>query len=315
VYSYNLTLERQLAGDWLARVAYVGSQSRHLTESLELNPSVYKAGSTLSTDARRAFQPYGSISQASQDINSGFNSLQLTAQRRFSKGFTVLVNYTWSKSIDDLPYNQGITGVAAGNNSPIPWNFPGRHQDDRGPSEFDHQNRFVASYVWALPQWGGSNKFVRALAGGWQLNGILTLQSGGPLTIVSGKDQSSTGLGSDRSNYVGGDPYGAGACGVSGPCVNYLVPGAFATPALGTFGNVGKGALRGPNLVNWDMGIFKEFHVVKEAYLLQFRAEFFNTFNRVNFNNPGVTSTAGGFGSITAAGDPRIGQLALKFLF
>ncbi len=75
---------------------------------------MYTPGSTLSTDARRAFQPYGSISQASQDINSGFNSLQITAQKRYSKGLTVLANYTWSKSIDDLPYGQGITGVSAG---------------------------------------------------------------------------------------------------------------------------------------------------------------------------------------------------------
>ena len=315
VYSYNLTVERQLAGDWLVRGGYVGSQSRHLLESLELNPSVYRAGSTLSTDARRAFQPFGSISQASQDINSGFNSLQLTAQKRFSHSFTVLINYTWSKSIDDLPYNQGITGVAAGSNSPIPWNFPGRHQDDRGPSEFDHTHRFVTSYVWALPQLGHANKLVQTVAGGWQLNGILTLQSGGPLTVLSGKDQSSTGLGSDRANYLGGNPYGPGACGSSGPCVNYLVPSVFATAALGTFGNVGKGFLRGPNLKNWDIGIFKEFRLVKEAYRLQFRGEFFNTLNRVNFNNPGTTSTSGGFGSITGAGDPRIGQLALKFLF
>jgi Carboxypeptidase regulatory-like domain len=315
VYSYNLTLERQLAGDWLLRAAYVGSQSRHLLESLELNPSVYTPGSTASTDARRAFQPFGSISQASQDINSGFNSLQLTAQKRLSHNFTILLNYTWSKSIDDLPYNQGITGVAAGSNSPIPWNFPGRHQDDRGPSEFDHTHRFVTSYVWALPQLHRANKIVRGVAGGWQFNGILTLQSGGPITVVSGKDQSSTGLGSDRANYLGGTAYGPGACGASGPCVNYLVPSVFGLPALGTFGNVGKGFLRGPNLKNWDIGVFKEFHLVKEAYKLQFRGEFFNFTNRVNLNNPGVNSTAGGFGSITGAGDPRIGQLALKFLF
>jgi hypothetical protein len=315
VYSWNLSMERQFSGDWLGRVAYVGSQSRHLLESLELNPSVYKAGSTLSTDARRFFQPFGSISQASQDINSGFNSLQLTAQKRLSRGFTVLLNYTWSKSIDDLPYGQGVTGVAAGSNSPIPWNFPGRHQMDTGPSEFDHTHRFVASYVWALPQLSHSNAFVRTAAGGWQLNGILTVQSGGPLTIVSGKDQSSTGLGSDRANYLGGNVYGAGACGATGPCVNDLIPGAFGLPALGTFGNVGKGALRGPDLKNWDIGIFKEFRLIKESCRLQFRAEFFNTTNRVNFNNPNVTSTAGGFGSITSSGDPRIGQLALKFLF
>ena len=314
VYQWNLMLERQIANDWVARAAYVGSQSRHLLESLELNPAVYLAGSKLSTDARRAFQPYGSISQASQDINSGYNSLQLTLQKRFSKGLTLLANYTWSKSLDTLPSGEGITGVSAGSNSPIPWNFPGRHQYDRGPSEFDHTHRFVTSYVYDLPGFKDAHRYLRAVVGGWQLSGIFTYQSGGPLTILSGKDQSQTGIGADRANYLGGNPYGPGGCGATGTCVNFLSPGAFGLPAIGTFGNVGKGMLRGPDLLNWDTGLFKEF-AVRERVRLQFRAEFFNTANRKNFNNPNVTQSAGGFGSITSAQDPRIGQLALKLLF
>ena len=308
-------MERQLAGDWLMRAAYVGSQSRHLLESLELNPSVYTAGSKVSTDARRAFQPYGSISQATQDVNSGYNSLQLTAQKRYSRGLTILANYTWSKSIDTLPYNQGITGVSAGSNSPIPWNFPGRHQYDRGPSEFDHTQRFVVSYVYDLPKLAKTNALVRTIAGGWQLTGILTYQTGGPLTILAGKDQSQTGIGADRANYLGGNPYGSGACGSSGPCVNYLVPSVFGLPETGAYGNVGKGLLRGPDLFNWDTGLFKEFPIAGERVRLQFRGEFFNAANRKNFNNPNVTQSASGFGSITSAQDPRIGQLALKLAF
>ena len=153
------------------------------------------------------------------------------------------------------------------------------------------------------------------VAGGWQWTGILTAQSGGPLTILAGKDQSQTGIGSDRANYVtSNDPYGPGACSASGPCVNYLVPSVFTLPAIGTYGNVGKGLLRGPNLVTLDTGIFKEMHFT-EGWRLQLRGEFFNVTNRVNYNNPNVTQSAGGFGSITGAGDPRIGQLALKFLF
>jgi hypothetical protein len=92
------------------------------------------------------------------------------------------------------------------------------------------------------------------------------------------------------------------------------VPSAFGLPAVGTYGSVGKGFLRGPNLAGWDAGIYKEF-VLNERVRFQFRGEFFNATNRVNFSNPNVTQSAGGFGSITAAGDPRIGQLALKFLF
>ena len=313
-YNWNLIVERQVS-DWVLRGAYVGSHASHLLESLELNPSVYKAGDARSADARRAFQPYGSISQATQDVNSGYNSLQLTAQKRLTHSFSVLANYTWSKSIDTLPYNQGITGVAAGSNSPIPWNFPGRHQYDRGPSEFDHTQRFVASYIYVLPGMKGSNHLLRTVAGGWQVNGIFTVQTGGPLTVLAGKDQSQTGIGSDRANYLGGAPYGDGACGATGTCVSYLVPAAYGLPAAGTYGNVGKGLLRGPNLINWDTGLFKEFGLWRESTKLQFRAEFFNTANRRNFNNPNVTQSAGGFGSITSAQDPRIGQLALKLLF
>jgi hypothetical protein len=172
----------------------------------------------------------------------------------------------------------------------------------------------VLSYVYELPKLAHRSTLLRTIAGGWQWSGILTLQSGGPLTVLAGKDQSQTGIGTDRANYLGGDPYGAGACGASGPCVNLLVPSAFGLPAIGTYGNAGKGSLNGPNLIGWDTGIYKEFPV-KERARFQFRGEFFNATNRVNFNNPNVTQSAGGFGSITAAGDPRIGQLALKFLF
>lgn len=314
IYNWNLILERQFANDWLARVAYVGSHASRLSESLELNPAVYTAGSKLGTDARRFFQPYGSISQASFDINSNFNSLQLTAQKRYSKGLTVMANYTWSKALDDMPANMGISGVAQGSNSPIPWNWTGRHQYDYGPSEYDHRHRFVLSYVYDLPRLGSANRFVRTAVGGWQLTGIFTVQTGGPLTILAGKDQSQTGIGSDRANYLGGEVYGTGAC-TGANCVPYLVPSAFGLPATGAYGSMGKGALHGPGLQNWDTGIFKEFPLVAERFRLQFRAEFFNTLNRANFNNPNVSQSAGGFGSITSAQDPRIGQLALKVLF
>ena len=89
---------------------------------------------------------------------------------------------------------------------------------------------------------------------------------------------------------------------------------SFALPAIGMFGNIGKNSLTGPNLIGWDMGIFKNFRL-RERFKVQFRAEFFNIFNRVNFSNPTSNSSSGNFGTITSAGDPRIGQLALKVFF
>ncbi|HKO19160.1 MAG TPA: carboxypeptidase regulatory-like domain-containing protein, partial [Acidobacteriaceae bacterium] len=320
MYNWNLSFEHQFAGNWLVRAAYVASHASHLLETMELNPANYIPGSKLSTDARRAFQPYGSISQATQDINSSFNSAQLTVQKSMSHGLTILANYTWSKSLYDLPTVQYITTAGAGSPSPIPWNFPGRHQLDYGPSEFDHTHRFVVSYIWSFPAFAGRSPFVRYTIGGWQWSGIVTAQTGTPFTVYAGKDQSQTGLGTDRANFVSSDVYGGNACGTTKTiCVNYLNPAAFAVPAIGTFGNVGKNSLRGPNLFTWDTGLFKEFPIASERVRLQFRAEYFNVLNRANFDYPASGNTpsysSSGFGTITKAEDPRIGQLALKLLF
>ncbi|HEY1214276.1 MAG TPA: carboxypeptidase regulatory-like domain-containing protein, partial [Bryobacteraceae bacterium] len=320
MYNWNLSFEHQFAGTWLIRAAYVASHASHLLETMELNPGNYIPGSKLSTDARRAFQPYGSISQATQDINSSFNSAQLTVQKSMSHGLTILANYTWSKSLYDLPSGQDITTAGAGSPSPIPWNVPGRHQLDYGPSEFDHTHRFVVSYIWSFPAFAGRSPFVRYTIGGWQWSGILTAQTGTPFTVYAGKDQSQTGLGTDRANFVSSGVYGGNACGTTKTiCVNYLNPAAFAVPAIGTFGNVGKNSLRGPNLFTWDTGLFKEFPIASERVRVQFRAEYFNVLNRANFDYPASGNTpsysSSGFGTITKAEDPRIGQLALKLLF
>ena len=171
-YNYNLAVERQLTGQWLLRMAYVGSHSSHILETIELSPAVYMPGSKLSTDQRRLYPEYGSIAQSAHDINSNYNSLQVTLQKRFSKGFTILANYTWSKSIDDLPFGQGVSTVVSSNSSPIPWYLPGRHQFDRGLSDFDHTHRFVTSFVWDLPRLTHAPALLRYTAGGWQLSGI-----------------------------------------------------------------------------------------------------------------------------------------------
>ena len=126
---------------------------------------------------------------------------------------------------------------------------------------------------------------------------------------------SGTALSSDRAVQLNSAVYGAGACGTAAPCVDWLVPGAFGAPAAGTYGNMGKGSVRGPNSIAYNGGLSKDFPLGKERLKFQFRAEFFNLFNRVNLNNPAASVSGAGFGSIKGAGDPRIGQLALKLLF
>jgi outer membrane receptor protein involved in Fe transport len=307
-YEWNLSVERQLPGDWMVRAAYVGSHSSHGMENVELSPNVYPTGKHL-------YPEYSDIAMVMNDINANYHSMQLTAQKRFSKGFTILANYTWAKVIDDWPYGQDITTVVAGGNSPIPWYMPGRHQFDRGPADFDRTQRLVASFVYNTPAFKGSPAAVRYAAGGWGLTGIFTFQTGFPFTATYGKDASGTALSSDRPVLLNNAVYGTGACGSAAPCVDWLVPTAFGAPAAGTFGNMGKGSLRGPNSMTYNGGLSKEFPLPKERLKFQFRAEFFNLFNRVNFNNPATSLTGAGFGRITGSADPRIGQLALKLLF
>jgi hypothetical protein len=147
------------------------------------------------------------------------------------------------------------------------------------------------------------------------VTGIVTAQSGGPLTILAGRDISSTGLNGDRAVLVNSRVIGPGACRTA-PCVDYLNTAAFGLPSAGTFGNIGKGSFDGPGLFNWDMGLLKRFPLKGERLVMEFHAEFFNILNTVNLANPNQTFTAAGFGTITGtATEPRIGQLALKLLF
>jgi hypothetical protein len=313
VYNWNLAIERQVTSNIVARVAYVGSHTSHLMIPLELNPAVYTPGSTLGTDARRVFKDYQYITEADQSGNSNYHSLQLSMEKRFSRAVSFSVNYTWAKSLDNVAQNYNATGPADGGSFTLPWYFANSNMLDRGLSDFDHKHRFVASWVWESPALRNSNAILRAVAGGWQISGVFQAQSGGPLTILAGQDRSQTNLGRDRAT-INGDPYGSGACKNSAPCVDFLNPTSFALPAVGTFGTLGKGVFRGPGLANVDAGFFKNIPV-HEQLRFQFRAEFFNLFNRVNLNDPTNSVAAGGFGSIRGSRDPRIGQLALKLLF
>ncbi len=313
VYNWNLAIERQVASDIVARVAYVGSHTSHLMIPLELNPAVYMPGSTLGTDARRIFKNYQYITEADQSGNSSYNSLQLSMEKRFSRNLSFSMNYTWAKSLDNVAQNYNATGPADGGSYTLPWYFDQSNMLDRGPSDFDHTHRFVASWVWQSPAMTHLNPALRAVAGSWQLSGVFQAQSGGPLTILAGQDRSQTNLGRDRA-IISGEPYGAGACKNSAPCVDFLNPASFGLPAVGTFGTLGKGVFRGPGLANVDMGLFKNFPI-GERWRFQFRAEFFNLLNRVNLNDPTNSVAAGGFGSIRGSRDPRIGQLALKLYF
>jgi len=244
--------------------------------------------------------------------NNSYNSLQVSLEKRFTRGLTILSSYTWSKTTNDLNYNVNFTGSGAGGGFTLPFYTKDMKALDRGPADFDRTHIFSTSFVYQLPTLTKSHWAVRHLAGGWQLTGIYSFMSGLPLTILSGQDVDLMGFGNRA--MVLGTARGAGACGTSAPCVDWLVPSSFAIPTTGQIGNSGKGNVRGPIINRWDTGFFKNIPVTERVHM-QFRAEFFNFFNHPNFNNPTLTRSSGGFGRITSAQDPRIGQLALKIFW
>jgi hypothetical protein len=320
----NITLEQQMPGNILMRVAGVFTRGAHLNATEEINPSVFGAAGT-TTQARRVNygKYFAQIYENTSSAGSRYNSLQLTVQKRMSRGFTVSGNYTWSKSIDDVPNGTDSVSIDVGSTYALPPNMPNFRALDTGPSEFDFEHHLSVSFVWVLPTLKGSNPYVRGAFGGWSINGITTLQSGGPLTIVSGVDNSQTNILFDRAVTTGSPVYATSrAC--SPNCISYLNKAAFAVNPPGTFGTVGRGQFRGPGIDNSDLAVTRDFPL-PEHITFQFRAEYFNFANHPNLGNPNCTATtlscpntsfsANGFGTITAAADPRIAQFAVKVLF
>jgi hypothetical protein len=281
------------------------------------------------------------------DVNATYHALQASVEKRMAHGFTFLANYTYSKSLDDLPFGEGVSGFDNGY-SPLPFNDPNRHKFDYGPSGFDHTHLFTGSYVWHSPGLRSSSTLVRYLLGDYEIGGIVSAASGRPITVLQGTELSSTGIGQDRGTFVPGvDPYSANSCaGVTAKCVSWLNPGAFSSTAalkancatfgpacaLPTFGNVGKNALRLPKTSDWDVQVSKYFSLT-ERWKLQLRVEYFNVLNHPNFAPESISTGAvngtdqisafdklnnnNAFGTFRAgqAADPRVAQLAAKVFF
>jgi outer membrane receptor protein involved in Fe transport len=304
--AWNLTVEREVASGLIARVAYAGSKGTRLFSARELNPAIYHPGdSTATTNQRRilAALGYGNISLVEPVGNSTFHSMQISGDKRFGKGFSILANYMWSRSIDDGSANKG-NGVSHTN--PFNTSF------DKGPADFDHTQVFTMSGLWELPV-RFSNKGLSFLLGGWNLTGISTLQSGATFTVGSGVDNARSGTGGQRADLIG-NPFLAGNRSRNDVILQYLNRTAFAPNALGTFGNLGRNRFRGPGFANVDLGLHKNFRIT-ERINTQFRFETFNSFNRVNLGLPNATQSSGNFMRISTAGEPRILQFAVRLSF
>lgn len=301
LYSWNLSLERQFGKDWVGRAAVIGNKGTHMFAAAEngreINPAIYSPGATVgNTQARRPYQSFGPIGSYESGNNTNYHSLQLNLEKRFSRGYTILASYTFSRKFDDYG-----------------WTTPYDRRFDYGLSKEDVPHNWKFSNVWQIPNTPFKG-FAGKIINGWLLNNIVTYQSGFPFSITSGRDNSFSGIGRDRADYIGGNamldtgrPHGE-------LVAQYFNTAVFVPNAIGTFGNSGKGIIRGPKYFNVDFGATKRTQVI-ERVALEFRAEFFNVFNNVMFNAPNSNQSSAQFGRITSALDPRIIQFGLKVQF
>ncbi|MDZ7637014.1 MAG: carboxypeptidase regulatory-like domain-containing protein [Bryobacterales bacterium] len=301
VQQWNLNMQRQFFSSWIATVAYVGSKGNHLFMATELNPAIFGAPGNNVNARRPLFPTFANVTDQSSRGNSIYHAMQLSMNKRFSSGLTLLANYTFSKMIDD-----------SSNDGDAPAN-PFNIRAERAVSDLDRTHRFVGSYIYELPKFAGANALVRHVFGGWETNGIVTLVSGSWMTFSSGRDNSQSAVNQDRADLVG-DPFLDTSRPRGELIERYFNTSAFAVNAPGTFGNTGRNIMRGPGDAVVDAGVTKNF-AIREAMRIQFRSEFFNILNRVNLGNPNATFGAAQFGRITGAGSPRVIQFALKFMF
>ena len=265
---------------------------------------------------------FGVVSWRGNDSNSTFHALQLNARRAFQSGWLLAVNYLWSHSIND----DGI----GGGESDTPQNVRCR-SCEKASSDFDVRHLFNLSAVYALPfgagkQYANSSGMgiLRTLLGNWEMSAVGTTQTGLPVNITVDRTNASVpGLyavsGSERPDYVFGQPLTPAGGSTSNHWIN---PTAFAMPADGTFGNLGRNAFRARGITQLDLGVSK-FVLLTERFSIRFRADVFNMTNRAQYGVPNADASASNFGVITTTlsnyatgrGTPRELQLSIKILF
>ena len=343
VYSWNFSTQRQIGSSWLVSATYLGTETAHLWVSYQANPATIIPGplggscntatncnSTANTNFRRiAYQlnPGDGIKLGPVDVfdSSGtvsYNGLMLLMQKRLSQGVSLNANYTWSHCIGDITQASSVGGVGVGLLDPNNRRFDrGNCQTPTLDGTQSLDRRHVANFTAVLQAPRFSERWVRIAASNWMLSSSVRILSGAFQSVTAGIDQQLSGNGGavQRANQVLAYPlcpqitYGASvACG-------WLNPAAFQQPAFGTLGNSGRSSVPGPGFWEWDAALSRLFHI-REKMTLEARGEAFNLTNSFRAGSPGqptviTARNSSNFGQIITAQDPRIMQVAMKFVF
>lgn len=342
--TWNLGIQHQFAQNWIASITYLGNETSHLMVGNEMNPAVYIPGnwtgagscgaltiapgangtacaSTKNTQARRFLslinQTQGAYFSATDfgynGISANYEGMLASIEHRFADNYTILANYTFSRCNGVVPVTS-LGGPTIQN--------PANPKGDYGPCTYDVPNLFNASVVYAS-HFTGHGALLSYLLSDWQIAPLLRYETGFPVNPLTGTDNSLTGIGLDRPNVVPGVPRYSNT-GHTKKLFQWVNPAAYVANPTGTFGNAGHYSLRTPGYFDVDAAISRTFKVTERLNVLA-RVEGFDVTNHPNFGGPtpstgvslvpNLTKSSSNFGRITAAGDPRILQGALKISF
>jgi hypothetical protein len=314
IQQYSLGIQHEFANNWMLNLGYVGSTGRKQYRLIDENQAACAVALTACYVGQYSpglsdltVQGFG-VHLMQSSSNSNYDSLQASVTKRFSHGLQFLASYTWSHSLDD--YSGDPTGTS--DVTVVPGNQAPGFLNNYASSDFDRRHRFVFSGIYDFPKfYKGSSAFGRQAVNGWELASIVTVQTGTPFSVLT----NDTAFVEARADSVGGcNPVLGGS--VESRLGQYFNTSCF-TPAtaVGDFGDTPRNFLRGPGQRSADISIIKYFPIT-EGTKIEFRSEFFNAFNIVNFQNPVNVLAATNAGQIveTSTG-PRVIQFALKLNF
>ena len=330
IHVWNVNVQRELGAQSAITLGYAGSRGLHLLRSNDLNTAVPTVGADglpfFPLAAPRRNTAWTTIEAKTSDGDSWYSALIIDARRRFANGWSLQGSYTWSDSEDTTQASTFFSDATNGTTSGFPEFIP---DYNRGPSDFNVRHNFVANATWDLP-WGRNlTGAAGVVLSGWRVSAIASYRSGYPLTVFVQNNRSRSqwqpslgpGIGRDRPSYAPG--FSAGNA-VTGTPDQWFNPQAFVLQPAGTFGNVGRGDLEGPDLRTVDLAFVKEVSPGNGTGL-ELRLEAFNVFNRANFGVPTLVAFAGaadgevplgGFGRIrNTVTSARQLQLGVRFRF
>jgi hypothetical protein len=311
-YQYSLGIQRALSAKTVLSITYVGNQNRHQNDYREINLPAESylgalvGGAQYNTAPGLPYSGFHSVDLANNEANSHYNGLQIDLNSQLGRDLFLRAFYTYSKAIDPTTAGNGGGDLGNVSNPYAGWKY------DVGPSGFDRTHNAVVNFIYDLPiMRHSSNKLAGSLLGGWEISGIVTMESGVPLNITTGGSQQGNGLpnATNRPDLVGKISYPQSVS-------EWFNKAAFALPTVGAWGNLGHNALRGPGRDNWNLSLFKSFWFKEErGSRFELRFETFNTWNHTQFNAVSTGLSSSNFGAVTSAFDPRIIQLGGKLYF